>query len=67
MFAGKFAAGAGAFKSDIADIYLCLVRLAAAALCLAPNGLRIGALAYPFRRVGKFFSRFFGSFVGRQG
>ena len=52
MFAREFSTGATAFKSDIAEVYLCLVRFAAAALRFPPKRLFIGTFAHPFVGVG---------------
>jgi hypothetical protein len=67
MFTGKFPAGATAFKSDIHYINLGLVGLTSAALAFAPKGLLVDTFAYPFSRISQITTRFFRSFIGREG
>ena len=67
MFAGKFAAGAGAFESEIGQVYLCLVGFAAAALAFAPERSCTGGFAHPFGGIGKVFTGFFRRFVRGKG
>ena len=52
MLTRKFPAGARTFKGRIADVYLCSVGVAAAALAFSPNGFVVIAFAYPFSGVG---------------
>jgi hypothetical protein len=56
VFAGEFAAGAAAFKSNVYQVNLGLVGLASAALAFTPKGQLVHPFAYPFARAGQFFS-----------
>jgi hypothetical protein len=55
MFAGELTTGAGTFESDIDNIYLSLIRLAAASLAFTPESFFINAFFYSFCRIGKIF------------
>ena len=66
MFTREFTTGAGTFESDIDNIYLSLIRLAAASLAFAPERFFVDAFTYPFCRIGKIFPGFFGRFIGSK-
>ena len=59
MFAGKFSTGTTALKSNIAEIDLGLIRLAAAALCFAPSACALTPLLTHLDGFAKSFPDFF--------
>ena len=56
MLAGKLAAGARAFKSQIGKIDACLIRFAATAEAFAPHSIFVRPFGDPFGRVSEIFS-----------
>jgi len=67
MFAGEFAARAGATKRRLGQIDLRLIRVFATALTQAPDRLFIGPEREPFARRGQALPCFGRRRVGRQG
>ena len=63
VFAGKLAAGAGTFESDVCGIDLRLVRFAATPLAFAPDRLVVGSFRKPLCSIRE-VTGFLGSFVG---
>ena len=66
MFTGKLPAGARAFKCQIHQIDLSLIRFGTTALACSPNREVAKPLAYPFVGNGKVLACFSGSIIGCQ-
>lgn len=66
MLTRKLPTGAGALKSDIGEVDLGLIGLAATALALAPKRKLIDALAHPLGWIRQVPSCLFRGFIGRE-
>ena len=66
MFAWKLPAWTRTFKSNVYEIYLCLVRFAATTLAFAPKCEVVCSFTYPFSRIRQVFPGFFRRFVRRK-